>query len=824
MVLTEREKVKKDLSNLRPKEKDCFHGRKHGRYFDLQDAKTTLPLEYNQEDLINTIQAVWQLTVKVQQTPVAVFNQHEKCLPLTSSGFIKNIRKGDDPCCCFKCKNATDPSDSCAVVEVYTASHAVPLKKPESILCTLFYDGSSKQKTTLRVAKVIDKGSDLCILQCIICDTALISRLESLLQVYKAISLKLHKKYEKVPDEEKFVFIVSHPHGGPKKVSFGHLLMDETMPDASPFLSYSNTTCVGSSGAHIFIAGYYSWAVHIGSRVCSITGVNVGLGRSEKIHNCINLSEIESQIKLEAGSNSYVDVYFRSSEKNAARYLIDINIMDINGRDYTVEEVKKQICWSNGILNNNDLRLAFLKEYSGEIIYVLKKWEIITHYMHYLLDHSLTLTLLQNEESSQTHNSVVIEVADRPTAAKTPVVIEVADTPAESACVTDGNDNQTEICIVSKEIESIIAISRMTEEKEAQTEICEWRVEKYTQTELRLPLDCTLKGNEMTQWCTINQNKKEIHNCEADASANVWQCNGKTPTGLNFVHNLPRSDSKKIKVTCDELPETLVTCDEPPEMLVTCDVRPETLVTCDEPPETLVTCDEPSETLVTCDEPPETFVTCDEPSETLVTCDEPSETLVTCDEPSETLVTCDEPSETLVTCDEPSETLVTCDEPSETLVTCDEPSETLVTCDEPSETLVTCDEPPETLVTCDEPSETLVTCDEPPETLVTCDEPPETLVTCDEPSETLVTCDEPPETFVTCDEPSETLVTCDEPPETLVTCDEPSETLVTCDETPETFVTSDEPPETLATSDEPPGTLVTCDEPPGKLVNPSRAT
>ncbi|KAH9525167.1 hypothetical protein Btru_000522 [Bulinus truncatus] len=186
----------------------------------------------------------------------------------------------------------------------------------------------------------------------------------------------------------------------------------------------------------------------------------------------------------------------------------------------------------------------------------------------------------------------------------------------------------------------------------------------------------------------------EIHNSGADASANVWHCNGKTPTGLNFVHNLPRFDNKKDLVTCDEPPETLVTCDEPPETLVTCDEPPETLVTCDEPPETLVTGDEPPETLVTCDEPPDTLVTCDETPETLVTCDEPPETLVTCDEPPETLVTGDEPPETLVTCDEPPDTLVTCDETPEELVTHEVPHEEMVTHEEPPETLVNQYEPP----------------------------------------------------------------------------------------------------------------------------------
>ncbi|KAH9502956.1 hypothetical protein Btru_072464 [Bulinus truncatus] len=105
----------------------------------------------------------------------------------------------------------------------------------------------------------------------------------------------------------------------------------------------------------------------------------------------------------------------------------------------------------------------------------------------------------------------------------------------------------------------------------------------------------------------------EIHKSGADASANVWHCDGKTPTGLNFVHNLPRFDNKKDLVTCDGPPETVVTCDEPPETLVNCEEPPETLVNCDEPPDTLVTHEVPPEELVTHEEPPKTLVNRYEP-------------------------------------------------------------------------------------------------------------------------------------------------------------------------------------------------------------------
>ncbi|KAH9496482.1 hypothetical protein Btru_043137 [Bulinus truncatus] len=174
----------------------------------------------------------------------------------------------------------------------------------------------------------------------------------------------------------------------------------------------------------------------------------------------------------------------------------------------------------------------------------------------------------------------------------------------------------------------------------------------------------------------------EIHNSGADASANVWHCNGKTPTGLNFS-TICRAHNKKDLVTCDEPPETLVTCDEPPETLVTRDEPPETLVTSDQPPETLVTSEEPPGTLVTHEEPPETLVTCDEPPGTLVTCDEPPRTLVTCDEPPGTLVTHEEPPEELVTHEKPPDELTTHEEPPEKWVTRVEPPETLVNQYEP---------------------------------------------------------------------------------------------------------------------------------------------
>ncbi|KAK0041760.1 hypothetical protein Bpfe_028802 [Biomphalaria pfeifferi] len=76
---------------------------------------------------------------------------------------------------------------------------------------------------------------------------------------------KLQEKFER----SRFTFMVSHPHGCPKQVSFGQWVHNYVVDRSSDErdmskLTYTTCTCPGSSGAGVFCVGFGEH-VHSGS-------------------------------------------------------------------------------------------------------------------------------------------------------------------------------------------------------------------------------------------------------------------------------------------------------------------------------------------------------------------------------------------------------------------------------------------------------------------------------------------------------------------------------------------------------------------------------
>lgn len=65
------------------------------------------------------------------------------------------------------------------------------------------------------------------------------------------------------------MFIISHPHGGYKRVSVGHW-NDKFKVHYGDIFTYTTSTCPGSTGASVYFLGY-DWYVHGG---CLKSGLN----------------------------------------------------------------------------------------------------------------------------------------------------------------------------------------------------------------------------------------------------------------------------------------------------------------------------------------------------------------------------------------------------------------------------------------------------------------------------------------------------------------------------------------------------------------------
>ncbi|KAH9490137.1 hypothetical protein Btru_042466 [Bulinus truncatus] len=109
----------------------------------------------------------------------------------------------------------------------------------------------------------LDKGTwtrtdvfvDSFIMTRVTCDAQLGERISEMCRRFRRIWGAVGDRYARKSDD-RFVFIVSHPHGGPKKISFGTIL--DTMDAGGQeeldlsIWGYTTNTCPGSSGASVF--------------------------------------------------------------------------------------------------------------------------------------------------------------------------------------------------------------------------------------------------------------------------------------------------------------------------------------------------------------------------------------------------------------------------------------------------------------------------------------------------------------------------------------------------------------------------------------------
>ena len=183
-------------------------------------------------------------------------------IPRMGTGFISHISDpvSDEPCPCDKCNG--EITRKFWRFKVRTAAHVV--YNPEEAKSTrvdLFYDDDSSKfdgrmvtVTGLEV-KRIDHNKDFCYTECVTHDEALAERFESLwTSFYSGIIERIDidlPSLDCLPpcDEGRYpILIISHPHGQPKKITWGQGRDGELC-----LVEYNTPTCPGSSGASVFV-------------------------------------------------------------------------------------------------------------------------------------------------------------------------------------------------------------------------------------------------------------------------------------------------------------------------------------------------------------------------------------------------------------------------------------------------------------------------------------------------------------------------------------------------------------------------------------------
>ncbi|KAK6964367.1 hypothetical protein BgiMline_031590 [Biomphalaria glabrata] len=275
----------------------------HSNYLEVKGLTLdSLPQGYQEPDLLELVKSLASLTVRISvmysslerrkfwqgteaSYPGYICRGSDTCL--TGSGRICDVyedTKYELTCPCSDCKEPMSGSERRAVwhIWVYSATHVVYNSvEAEKSVFKLFYDTSEGKRKTFYGVKVLWSNitGDLCLLSCVTCDKELADELDQSLKGLISIWKRIRENYKRdktLEDDarkykDRIVVIVSHPHGGPKKVSFGQLHSKERKKIGSDngwHINYLTNTCSGSSGAPVYLYGmdwFKSEYVHSGS-------------------------------------------------------------------------------------------------------------------------------------------------------------------------------------------------------------------------------------------------------------------------------------------------------------------------------------------------------------------------------------------------------------------------------------------------------------------------------------------------------------------------------------------------------------------------------
>ncbi|CAG5116466.1 unnamed protein product, partial [Candidula unifasciata] len=180
--------------------------------------------------------------------------------------FVQKIEKfANTSCPCPECQGHRNTK--WGKVTLTTALHVLK-DEADASKCTVRFFIDSEDSTDQ--GKIIyglkshsrDVTGDWCALVCATHDLDLLTLLEDKLKEYWKLGRALKDKYQK-ESENLVVVVVSHPHGGPKRISLGEAKVKDLAREVREdqdwcYYSYDAVTCDGSSGAPVYVLGRWN--------------------------------------------------------------------------------------------------------------------------------------------------------------------------------------------------------------------------------------------------------------------------------------------------------------------------------------------------------------------------------------------------------------------------------------------------------------------------------------------------------------------------------------------------------------------------------------
>uniref|UniRef100_A0A2C9LKT1 Peptidase S1 domain-containing protein n=1 Tax=Biomphalaria glabrata TaxID=6526 RepID=A0A2C9LKT1_BIOGL len=301
----------KEGEALNKRKEPCKKNPGHPKYIPVETfSKEHLPKRYRDPDLYELVKSIADLTVRVEVKVTSpkrpkFWPGTDVAYPFSESTGDQSLRMGSGQMSVFKLidgcgydalgvqynalgakyerRYKTCPCKNCLVSEnpsrvwweiiVLTAAHVVYDETEASATsCRLFYDKEDSPLVRLETMSIeyVNIDRDFCGLKYATCDATLGNRLYALMEHRFEIGKRIWQKY-KGRSLGKFIFIVSHPHGCTKQVSFGKWVKKSKINHYNSDynytkLTYNTCTCPGSSGAVVHCVGFFG-ANHVHSGV-----------------------------------------------------------------------------------------------------------------------------------------------------------------------------------------------------------------------------------------------------------------------------------------------------------------------------------------------------------------------------------------------------------------------------------------------------------------------------------------------------------------------------------------------------------------------------
>ncbi|KAI8771058.1 hypothetical protein BgiBS90_027777 [Biomphalaria glabrata] len=273
--------------------KDCQKNPGHKKFIPVESFHlNSLPRCFRDSLLYQLIKVTCDLAVRVEvkwtsprrvefwpesQQPYPFYNSQTTSASRFGSGALINVIKrqngiGTDiygqiydletrRCPCQKCQESDNPSRIWWEFIIFTATHVVfDEYEAEHTVCRLFYDSNSSKGFILDQASMYRSsiGEDTCDLSFVFCDKQDLGiKMFQMMTTWSNLWQKVEEKFHR----SRFAFIVSHPHGCAKQVSFGQWVKSYEWESYNrdldlTKLTYTTSTCPGSSGAAVYCVGF----------------------------------------------------------------------------------------------------------------------------------------------------------------------------------------------------------------------------------------------------------------------------------------------------------------------------------------------------------------------------------------------------------------------------------------------------------------------------------------------------------------------------------------------------------------------------------------